>query len=89
MSVCAKFQLPRSGVKVCGSGVVWGGFQVSTMYNLNPRCIEMELGLGFDNYSNEISCNWEKKLSRVRAAASYLVANSAPLEFGLRLAIFI
>ena len=30
--------------------VVWGGgFQVSTMSNLNRSCIELELGLGFDN----------------------------------------
>ena len=61
MSVCAKFQQVLKFVVVGWCGVVWGGFQVSTMYNLNPRCIEMELGLGFDNYSNEISCNWEKK----------------------------
>ena len=50
MSVCAKFQLSnwsRSGPKVCGSGV--GGFQVTTVSNLNPSCIELELGLGFDN----------------------------------------
>ena len=28
VSICAKFQLPSlsgSGLKVCGSGVVWGG----------------------------------------------------------------
>ena len=54
MSVCTKFQLPslsRSGLKVCGSGggVVWCGLAVSTMSNLNPSCIELELGLGFDN----------------------------------------
>ena len=34
--------------------VAWGGggggFQVSTVSNLNPSCIELELGLGFDNY---------------------------------------
>ena len=53
MSVCAKFQLPslsRSGLKVCGSGggVVWCGLAVSTMSNLNPSCIEFELGLDFD-----------------------------------------
>ena len=57
MSVCAKFQQVLKFVVVGWCGVVWGRFQVSTMYNLNPRCIEMELGLGFDNYSNEISCN--------------------------------
>ena len=30
---------------------VWGGvsgFQVTTVSNLNPSCIELELGLGFD-----------------------------------------
>ena len=26
-----------------------GGFEVTTMSNLNPSCIELELGLGFDN----------------------------------------
>ena len=29
----------------CGGG----GFQVSTMSNLNPSCIELDLGLGLDN----------------------------------------
>ena len=29
-----------------------GGFHVTTVSNLNPRCIELELGLGFDNYFN-------------------------------------
>ena len=50
MSVCAKFQLPslsRSGIKVCGSGV--GGLAMTSRSNLNPSCIELELGLGFDN----------------------------------------
>ena len=52
MSICAKFQLPslfRSGLKVCGSGLGWCGFQVSTVSNLNPSCIELDLGLGFGN----------------------------------------
>ena len=54
MSACAKFEFPslsRSGLKVSGSvGVGWGGFQVTTVSNLNPSCIELELlGLGFDN----------------------------------------
>ena len=41
MSVCAKFPLrsmSRSGLKVCGNG---GGFQVSTVSNLNPIYIEL------------------------------------------------
>ena len=29
--------------------VVVGGFPVSLVSNLNPSCIELELGLGFDN----------------------------------------
>ena len=55
MSFCAKFQLPRlsrSGLKVCRSGLVWGGLQVSTVSNLNPSCIELESGLGFENNLN-------------------------------------
>ena len=51
MSVCAKFQLPslsRCGLKVCVG--VGGVDQVTTMSNLNLSCIELELGLGFDNY---------------------------------------
>ena len=30
-----------------------GGFQVSTVSNLNSSCIELELGLGFDNIFND------------------------------------
>ena len=56
MSACAKFEFPslsRSGLKVSGSGGVgWGGFQVTTVSNLNPSCIELESGLGFDNDRN-------------------------------------
>ena len=56
MSACAKFEFPslsRSGLKVSGSvGVGWGGFQVTTVSNLNPSCIELESGLGFDNNLN-------------------------------------
>ena len=51
MSVCTKFQLPslsRRGRKVFGSGVVLGGLAVTIMSNLNPSCIELELGLGLD-----------------------------------------
>ena len=43
MSDCAKFQfpsLPRSGLKVCGSGGV-GGLAVTTVSNLNPSCNEL------------------------------------------------
>ena len=29
-----------------------GGFQVTTVSNLNPSCIELESGLGFDNNLN-------------------------------------
>ena len=29
-----------------------GGFHVTTMSNLNHKCIELELGLGFDIYFN-------------------------------------
>ena len=46
VSACAKFQLPglsRSGLKVW---VWWGLDQVT---DLNPSCIELGLGLGFDN----------------------------------------
>ena len=28
---------------------LWGGFQVTKMSNLNPSCIELYLGLGYDN----------------------------------------
>ena len=56
MSACAKFEFPslsRSGLKVsCSGGVGWGGFQVTTVSNLNPSCIELESGLGFDNNLN-------------------------------------
>ena len=31
-----------------GWGGLFGGLAVSTMSNLNQSCIEMELGLGFD-----------------------------------------
>ena len=41
------FSLCRSCLKVCVG--VGGGFRVSTMSNLNPSCIELELGFGFDN----------------------------------------
>ena len=54
ISVCAKFPLrsmSRSGLKVCGNG---GGFQVSTVSNLNPIYIELVLGLGFDNIVPDI-----------------------------------
>ena len=27
-----------TGLNVRAGGVVWGGFQVTTMYHLNPRC---------------------------------------------------
>ena len=33
--------------------VGWGGFAVTTVSNLNPSCIELELGLGFDNIENK------------------------------------
>ena len=33
------------GLKACGGD----GFAMSTLSNLNPSCIELELGLGFDN----------------------------------------
>ena len=33
-------------------GVAWRGFQVTTVSNLNPSCIELESGLGFDNNLN-------------------------------------
>ena len=46
--------LSRHGLKTsCSGGVVLDGFQVTTMFNLNPSCIELswvEVGLGFDNY---------------------------------------
>ena len=42
--------LPRSGLKVCGSG--GRGLAVAFMFNLNPSCIELELGSGFDNNLN-------------------------------------
>ena len=51
LSLHTKFQLPslsRSCCKVCG-WLVWCGLAVSTMSNFNPSCIELELGLGFDN----------------------------------------
>ena len=35
-----------------GGGVGWCGFQVTTVSNLNPSCIELESGLGFDNNLN-------------------------------------
>ena len=47
--VCAKLQLPslfRIGLKVYGGVLV---DQVTTTSNLNLSCIELELGLGFDN----------------------------------------
>ena len=28
----------------------WGELAVTTMSNLNPSCIELELGLGYDNH---------------------------------------
>ena len=31
-------------------GVVWCRFQVTTVSNLNPNRIELELGLVFDNF---------------------------------------
>ena len=40
--------LSRIGSKVSGGGVVWGGLTVSLASSLNPSCIELELGLGFD-----------------------------------------
>ena len=27
----------------------WGGLALTTLSNLNPSCIQLELGLGFDN----------------------------------------
>ena len=51
VSLCVKFQLPslsRSNLKVC-AGVGGGGIQVDTMSNLNLSCMELELGLCFDN----------------------------------------
>ena len=53
MSVCAKFQLLSLSRK-CLKGCCVGGWvveQVSTMSNLNQSCIELELGLGFDNFA--------------------------------------
>ena len=41
----------KGGLKVCGNG---GGFQVSTVSNLNPIYIELVLGLGFDNIVPDI-----------------------------------
>ena len=35
-----------------GGGVVLIGFQVTTVSNLNPSCIELESELGFDNNLN-------------------------------------
>ena len=54
MSACAKFQLlslsRSSRIVCCGwGGVVWGGFQESTVSNLNSSYIEMKLEFGFDN----------------------------------------
>ena len=51
MSVCAKFQLPslsRSSCIVYGGGWL-GGLAVITVSNLHPSCLELELGLAFDN----------------------------------------
>ena len=55
LSGCARFQLSilsRSGSKVCGSE--WCGLALSTISNLNPSCIELELGLEVDNLYNMI-----------------------------------
>ena len=55
VSVCAKFQPPsmsRISWTVCGWVVWWGGLVVITVSNLNPSCIELELGLGFDNWDH-------------------------------------
>ena len=46
MSACAKFQFVVGGAVWCWVG---SKFQVSTVSNLNLSCIELELGLGFDN----------------------------------------
>ena len=49
MSVCANFSFIASLQVAEKFVVVRGGFQVTSMSDLNPSCIEMELGLGFDN----------------------------------------
>ena len=49
MSVCTKFQPPsmaRRDWKICCGGVSQG----TTLPNLNPSFIELELGSGFDNW---------------------------------------
>ena len=59
VSACAKFQPPsmsRSSWIVCGWVVWWGGLVVITVSNLNPSCIELELGLGFDNCLQNNTC---------------------------------
>ena len=38
----------KSGSKVYDSG--WGACQVTTMSNFNPRCSELELMMGLDNF---------------------------------------
>ena len=42
--------------------VLVGGFQVSTMSNLNQSCFELELGVGFDNIVIYDSIRWMSKI---------------------------
>ena len=46
------FRVIIDNEQVCGSGgggVGLGGLAVTTMSKLNPSCIQLELGLSFDN----------------------------------------
>ena len=48
--------------EVAENFVLVGGFQVSTMSNLNQSCFELELGVGFDNIVIYDSIRWMSKI---------------------------
>ena len=49
-------------LEVAENFVLVGGFQVSTMSNLNQSCFELELGVGFDNIVIYDSIRWMSKI---------------------------
>ena len=69
--------------------VGWGELAVSTMSNLNPSWIELELGLGFDNKFQIIkSMGFDTIEINLVFAKLSPSSNQIQLQFALSLALF-
>ena len=65
-----------------------GGFRVSTVSNLNPSNIELELGLGYDNYNhskNLFNMSWNKGMLPMFLDTSLIIM----FQFLVNMAVFL